>query len=197
MYTRLSRTLNTCQVVVGSVRCYVRVVPRVQEDVFCADDRNRRLGCDDTGEFDRRRDDLVAAPGDDATDEADLLRLVGVEGTRGEGELACQTLVADDLGEACQRADIRGESDINFLRKMSVKGSLRAETRRGKDRICAAVPEGHCTNRLGTGKRKVTSGEIISAVPNLEPELQNRGTRSTPEVTEGTSPDITRSGDIP
>lgn len=93
----------------------VRVVPRVQHQMLRSDHRDRRLAGDDFGQLDGCGHDFLATAGYDAAHETYLPRLGRLEGARGEGEFPREALVADDLREAREGADIRGEAHIDFL----------------------------------------------------------------------------------
>lgn len=50
------------------------------------------------------------------TDEADLVGLGGVKESASQSELAGLGVAADDLGQTLQRANVRGEADLDLLR---------------------------------------------------------------------------------
>lgn len=69
-------------------------------------------------------DDTGPAAVDDVADEADLLGLGGAELAPCQGELARLGVVADDLGEALQRADVGGQADLDLLWSLSASGFI-------------------------------------------------------------------------
>lgn len=84
------------------------------QDMFGADDRDWAFRGDNLGLFNRSGDDLGPTTVHDLADKPDFLCLFGTKVSSGEGELPDFTVVAGDLGQALQGADICCEADVDF-----------------------------------------------------------------------------------
>ena len=91
------------------------MVPRMKQQPLRPKHRDGRLLRNQRRSRKRRGDDLGAAAGDDAGDEPARERLGGGEGARGERELVHEALVARHFGHTRERADVRCQSDVDFL----------------------------------------------------------------------------------
>lgn len=90
------------------------MVARMIQYMFCADDSDWAPRGDNLGLFDGDGNDLGPATVDDLADKAHLLCLSGTKGSSRESEFPDFTVVAGDLGQALQGADIRGEADVDL-----------------------------------------------------------------------------------
>lgn len=69
----------------------------------------------DLGQLHRRLLDALLSASDNARDQAELLRLGRSKVARGESELVEERGVARHPREALQRANVGGETDVDFL----------------------------------------------------------------------------------
>lgn len=72
-----------------------------------------------------RTDDLLAAALDHLTDKANLLRLLGAKDTPSERKLTGNRAVANNLGEALQRANVSSKADLDLLDTISMPSLIR------------------------------------------------------------------------
>lgn len=90
------------------------MIPGVCQKLLGAHDGDGALGGHDPGNLKRLADGQLLSA-EDVTHKADAKGLVGAEDAGGQTHIADPAAAADDLGEAGKRADVRGQTNVNFL----------------------------------------------------------------------------------
>ena len=91
------------------------MIPSVRDQMLGTRHCNGTLGSDKRCGLQCSLDDFVASTRDNLGKESDLVCLSGVEGAGGIGKLSDKRVVACDVGKIGKRADIRCETNVDFL----------------------------------------------------------------------------------
>lgn len=112
------------------------MIPRVGDEVLRPCHSNGAFRSNELGKLKCLMHNLVAATRYHLRHEPELVRLRGGERARGVRELAQQRVVARDLREERERADVRRQPDVDLLRSVGevCKRCPRCPSRRARRR---------------------------------------------------------------